>query len=1583
MAGPIIVEGPDGQEYEFPEGTSPDVMKQAMRKRYGGGTPAPPAPAMSPFIQKGIDMVNAPDRQPTMRASLPAATAPDRMQNRTDSAVLAKARKVEQDIANATRKARVAPVDRRAAEAGSAATTQQLQGMSPFVAGMGGANAAQIAGQSAGQQIYDEAGVMSPSGALEVRGLNSVALGIPAMVNEDVRNRVGQAGLDRPGESLAGDIAGYLIPGELAWQAGRGLYNAALRPAVNALMPQGGSALARGTRLAGRTGEQAAGWAGQNALFQGSVGASTQAAEEGRPVTLSDVGGGAASGATDPFNLAGPAALMGANRLLTYIRTGGASATPSRIAEEVSLATGGRSNPPQTVAGSVLDMGLAPSDLRPQAIQRVIRGLEKAGMSREDISGLFQSVQQRLSSLPEAQVGRLTLGQALLEALEDPQLSRAAGVFPQAAFNLRQVLRGASQGGRLGETPRQGDQRAGIVAGVRRELQGSQSEFVTESAARNLGEGEVTGVRSELEAERTRLGQQYEDIFSSSLGQTDPAVMQQVQDAINFYRNDSKLMERLKQVALGKRMTVDQYIAQDPRRALHWMQSAAREIVDAERAAPSPSKITLNTYTTVRTQMLDALDRAVPGYNDVRGPFGTVEEIDTALSAGRNFLGRTQRNEDLADFLTSLGNLSPEAQQGALLSIRDEINMLIGRGGEEASARIAQLTSANALRTLESLGAGGRALADDLRFLKREQQFLGNTIYGSDTFRNMKASEAEALGNSGLANMASGQGGMAGALAKDMLVSSATQTPMSIFTPLRLLERGTQAVFGPRTSTLNDEIRFLMGRRGNIPELPQSGTADFSAPPPPAQPPNALATPPAGGPVRAMGMPAVRITGGDAAKTLAGTAGGGAYGTVNDVNRDGVIDERDVEAGATIGASLGASAAIAPRISRRLLGSGKLPSDVKRANGSYKLPLEKGKSTAKVTFDQDAEAGATFVNMEFEGAEKPTAREIHDAFQKTFRALEDHATRFGDPVYTFGTLSSGHERTYLRTIQKNAPPEGYQAFYSDEFGEFFLVRNDQWAKFLTTAVQRGVNDLRWVRKGQSASKGTGKGFGAQEAREKISNALDGLRSGIPTSVGDAAISGLMGSGTGSVMGSQYDLNGDGEINALDMQIGAGAGMAAFMGGPRAYGMAKNALAGTRPAGFGGGKKPPLLLGPDDEVLNLTVRALPENPGNSKISETKQRRWDESMKAARIMLAHRSKPGDPEPSAAEIEAVASDIAYMLGITDPTPFLRATGATADVIPMRPRDPVQSGFGGGRKPPPKMGKGGAKSKAPNPDAIRESVRKVAEGMRAKGIEAKPQPPEMRVGKGMSKLMGIKDDPATSMKVATDMLKAGRTSDEIWEATSRLPIKIEGRTILMRGEGATPEEVQAAFWQEMAKPYSKRAPWAQKGTEGIFPVGPNSIARKSADERIKAVASRVARSPTDARFRKDIWEETGVVVIGKDASGQMVTRNNKLGSDFEPVALMDGKEFKTFDEVIAHLEAIAKLPRADQPDWYRSNFSEVLDTSGLRRVGKNEYTARRIGEEVLKRPRVYGLTAGGALGAGGVVAVDAELKRRQAANR
>jgi hypothetical protein len=697
--------------------------------------------------------------------------------------------------------------------------------MSPFVAGFGGANAAQIAGDAQSEQVYDRAGVMSSAKATDLRTINALAAGVPGIVNKDLRADLTQAGEDQPGAALFGDIQGFLAPGSLIETGLQGVSKAAA-PLISRFTPKGGSALARGTRVTGRTVGLAGSGATQSGVYQGTVGESLAAGKEDRAPSLAGAAEGFKTGATDPVALlALPAALV-ANRIGIYIKSGGASATSERAGQQISELTGGRvaaPNAPQSAASQVLDMGLAETGIRTQSVDRVIRSLERAGMSREDITGLFQSVQQRLSSLPEAEAGRLTLGQALLEALENPELSRAAGSFPQAAMQLRQTLRNASQGGPIGDVPRQGDQRAGIVSGVRRELQGSQTNFAQDAIDNALGDASLISIDDLVNGAKREIGGVYEAVLRAA----DPA-RPEARGIAMIVMGDGSAPGILKRRAENAGFeSVEAYVAARPDEAGHWVRSA---LAKAGRSAKGREKIELDTTVA----QLDELLETNEGYAAARRAYGTEMGVDDATEFGNRFIASSKNEYSVDLLMRELEGMSDRERAVALASIRNNLRSYLRGSQEEASAKISQLTNVGALNALERLGPEGVQVADTLRFLRREQGFLGNVTYGSDTARNLSAGQAEAFGNTALQNVTGGQGGFTPAMVADAAASTVLGGATAVFTPMKIAGAGIKNLFAPRVATLNDEVRFLMGRRNNVPDLPQSGTADFSAPPPPA-----------------------------------------------------------------------------------------------------------------------------------------------------------------------------------------------------------------------------------------------------------------------------------------------------------------------------------------------------------------------------------------------------------------------------------------------------------------------------------------------------------------------------------------------------------------------------------------------------------------------------------------------------------------------------------------------------------------------------------------------------------------------------
>jgi hypothetical protein len=71
----IIVEGPDGAEIEFPDGTAPAVMKQAIAKHYGGPKPAVPVAPTAPVAPQATGRQTMSDMAMSALSGLGKGTA--------------------------------------------------------------------------------------------------------------------------------------------------------------------------------------------------------------------------------------------------------------------------------------------------------------------------------------------------------------------------------------------------------------------------------------------------------------------------------------------------------------------------------------------------------------------------------------------------------------------------------------------------------------------------------------------------------------------------------------------------------------------------------------------------------------------------------------------------------------------------------------------------------------------------------------------------------------------------------------------------------------------------------------------------------------------------------------------------------------------------------------------------------------------------------------------------------------------------------------------------------------------------------------------------------------------------------------------------------------------------------------------------------------------------------------------------------------------------------------------------------------------------------------------------------------------
>lgn len=230
-------------------------------------------------------------------------------------------------------------------------------------------------------------------------------------------------------------------------------------------------------------------------------------------------------------------------------------------------------------------------------------------------------------------------------------------------------------------------------------------------------------------------------------------------------------------------------------------------------------------------------------------------------------------------------------------------------------------------------------------------------------------------------------------------------------------------------------------------------------------------------------------------ESVAGGAVGGAIPV--DYNGDGQINMADRAIGAAIGASASPTVRGMRRVKDRIVGSGGLPQGTVRAvNGNTDIydvhtkagPIEFGvqlpeyrgmaalprqirkaadanrqylgstapvakaqavgevpdmildQADAKRAYGSGDAAEVSWSWADGRPSENLNARKIHDAFEQSFRAFEDHAIRHRQPVYSFSGLSDAHTRLYKRRLsQPGALPRGYEAF--EVGGNFYVVKN--------------------------------------------------------------------------------------------------------------------------------------------------------------------------------------------------------------------------------------------------------------------------------------------------------------------------------------------------------------------------------------------------------------------------------------------------------------------------------------------------------------------------------------------------------------
>jgi len=849
MAGPIIVEGPDGQEYEFPEGTAPDVMKQAMRKRYGGGA-AQPAASASPFLQRAEGMLPA-GTQPVFPAGAPATGKQAALDARNER--ITAAQRVQRTVREQTateRDLRVKPVEEAAARAGKLAKDAASDDImaNPGSYALGGGFRFNL-GRDAEQEVYDEAGVVPVDTAYAQRGINSTLWGVPGIVSKEARARLAQAGEDQPGAALAGDLTGIVAGGSATWGGSRAGVNALARP----LVPQGADAASRGVRylapLAGQTG----GVALQNAAAQAGVFEPIRAEQSGEDLTIGGMADAAARGLKDPFN-ALPVGLSAVNRTWNALTTGIATGADRAADMANRYGVGPRqTSASQGIAQTTQQLGgqLRPGDIRGLTnIENALRFALRDNPNIPDVNARIADGFQRIrQSLPLEDDPTLNLARLIEREFADDA--------PQTRDIIRRFLSKVGQ-----ETP--GGE--AIVGGAANDIRGRQADVLEREAYSVFGDQPKQDAKLVLEQNLDLLGEQ---TYAPIVRQAQSAPPQAQQRAAGLLNRRPETEDILFNRADREGLTVQQYIARNPLEALHWVQSDLAKQARALRGANNPDTALEGVIQNMKTVLRDN----VPNYREADALYasnaqsldrlgttrgadaGTQGELKYDPGFGERLLGpggASGREEGRATARTVFDSMDEQSRRAAAISVRDIILDDLGKARAagvnqryEIAAKFQRLNSEGALQALvDVFGEEGRRIVNRIRQFVDANEFASaiDPMTGSNTMNKAQnmATGAQPFA-SGMGQTAQGASNALSesAIADSVLMLSGAPPIISAMRAPGIIGRMLQP--GQRTQR---NIAETLLRRGEI----GSQVPPLSGGPPPIRPIDPSSVPGGGSP---------------------------------------------------------------------------------------------------------------------------------------------------------------------------------------------------------------------------------------------------------------------------------------------------------------------------------------------------------------------------------------------------------------------------------------------------------------------------------------------------------------------------------------------------------------------------------------------------------------------------------------------------------------------------------------------------------------------------------------------------------------
>lgn len=233
-------------------------------------------------------------------------------------------------------------------------------------------------------------------------------------------------------------------------------------------------------------------------------------------------------------------------------------------------------------------------------------------------------------------------------------------------------------------------------------------DYLKQALRSRLGERSLLQSYDDIGAELQQIGREgYEPLLKAG-----PQSQEGV-EALNEVLagpGASKLFEPLRTIAAGEGIDLDTMLASRPLEAAHWMQSKARQL-----ATSGSDEAQKQGYKALRTRLLTAINKAAPGYDDVRKQYGDAFGTEQALEFGRRFLNQATRDLDVDLMARDFENLSPSQKEAALLSVRDTLLSEATKGRSGQAPRLTRLDTEQTTQALRRVfGDVGDDVANEI-----------------------------------------------------------------------------------------------------------------------------------------------------------------------------------------------------------------------------------------------------------------------------------------------------------------------------------------------------------------------------------------------------------------------------------------------------------------------------------------------------------------------------------------------------------------------------------------------------------------------------------------------------------------------------------------------------------------------------------------------------------------------------------------------------------------------------------------------------------------------------------------------------